>query len=104
MGADGAVAVVRQVQVTLADSAELEVSASTDEVYGGCICADEARTFRWGVRATSLGTEHRGHGGIPLPCCLGTPSEDGVGREDRSKCSATWEALLCSTFTFPIAS
>ncbi|XP_049657466.1 alpha-2-macroglobulin-like protein 1 [Accipiter gentilis] len=44
-----------RVQVTLADSAELEVSASTDEVYGGCICADEARTFRWGVRATSLG-------------------------------------------------
>ncbi|XP_074973017.1 alpha-2-macroglobulin-like protein 1 isoform X1 [Phalacrocorax aristotelis] len=44
-----------QVQVTLAESAELEVSASADEVYGGCICADEARTFRWGVRATGLG-------------------------------------------------
>ncbi|NWS62564.1 A2ML1 protein, partial [Chunga burmeisteri] len=44
-----------RVQVTLAESAELEVSASADEVYGGCICADEARTFRWGVRATSLG-------------------------------------------------
>ncbi|NXJ35941.1 A2ML1 protein, partial [Ciconia maguari] len=44
-----------RVQVTLAESAELEVSASTDEVYGGCICADEARTFRWGVRATGLG-------------------------------------------------
>ncbi|NWU56122.1 A2ML1 protein, partial [Dromas ardeola] len=43
------------VQVTLAESAELEVSASTDEVYSGCICADEARTFRWGVRATNLG-------------------------------------------------
>ncbi|XP_029879166.1 alpha-2-macroglobulin-like protein 1 [Aquila chrysaetos chrysaetos] len=44
-----------RVRVTLAESAELEVLASTDEVYGGCICADEARTFRWGVRATSLG-------------------------------------------------
>ncbi|NWQ83729.1 A2ML1 protein, partial [Columbina picui] len=44
-----------RVQVTLVESAELEVSASGDEVYGGCICADEARTFRWGVRATSLG-------------------------------------------------
>ncbi|NXF33981.1 A2ML1 protein, partial [Nyctibius bracteatus] len=44
-----------RVRVTLAESAELEVSASTDEAYGGCICADEARTFRWGVRATSLG-------------------------------------------------
>ncbi|KAK2516629.1 alpha-2-macroglobulin-like protein [Columba livia] len=44
-----------RVQVTLAETAELEVSASMDEVYGGCICADEARTFRWGVRATSLG-------------------------------------------------
>ncbi|NWX09695.1 A2ML1 protein, partial [Caloenas nicobarica] len=44
-----------RVQVTLAESAELEVSASVDEVYGGCICADEARTFRWGMRATSLG-------------------------------------------------
>ncbi|NXN31178.1 A2ML1 protein, partial [Nycticryphes semicollaris] len=43
------------VQVTLAESDKLEVSASTDEVYGGCICADEARTFRWGVEATSLG-------------------------------------------------
>ncbi|KFQ31206.1 Alpha-2-macroglobulin-like 1, partial [Mesitornis unicolor] len=44
-----------RVRVTLAESAELEVSASADEMYGGCICADEARTFRWGVRATSLG-------------------------------------------------
>ncbi|NXV50443.1 A2ML1 protein, partial [Uria aalge] len=44
-----------RVQVTLVESAELEVSASADEVYSGCICADEARTFRWGVRATNLG-------------------------------------------------
>ncbi|XP_074019166.1 alpha-2-macroglobulin-like protein 1 [Numenius arquata] len=44
-----------RVQVTLAESEKLEVSASADEAYGGCICADEARTFRWGVRATSLG-------------------------------------------------
>ncbi|NXO52701.1 A2ML1 protein, partial [Aramus guarauna] len=44
-----------RVQVTLAESAELEVSVSADKVYGGCICADEARAFRWGVRATSLG-------------------------------------------------
>ncbi|NXI98552.1 A2ML1 protein, partial [Psophia crepitans] len=44
-----------RVQVTLVESAELEVSVSADEVYSGCICADEARTFRWGVRATSLG-------------------------------------------------
>ncbi|NXJ67571.1 A2ML1 protein, partial [Rostratula benghalensis] len=43
------------VQVTLVESDKLEVSASMDEVYGGCICADEARTFRWGVQATSLG-------------------------------------------------
>ncbi|KFQ96632.1 Alpha-2-macroglobulin-like 1, partial [Nipponia nippon] len=44
-----------QVQVTLAESAELEVSVSVDGAYSGCICADEARTFRWAVRATSLG-------------------------------------------------
>ncbi|NXQ99327.1 A2ML1 protein, partial [Sagittarius serpentarius] len=44
-----------RVRVTLVESAELEVSVGTDEVYGGCICADEARTFRWGVRAASLG-------------------------------------------------
>ncbi|KAM9267515.1 alpha-2-macroglobulin-like protein 1 [Morus bassanus] len=44
-----------QVQVTLAESAELEVSENADEAYGGCICADEARTFQWGVRAISLG-------------------------------------------------
>lgn len=63
---------VWQVQVTLAETAELEVSASTDEVYGGCICADEAKTFRWGVRATSLGTEHQGHAGTPA-LLLGDP-------------------------------
>ncbi|NXI62426.1 A2ML1 protein, partial [Anseranas semipalmata] len=44
-----------RVQVTLAESAELEVSASADGTYSGCICADEARTFRWGVKATRLG-------------------------------------------------
>ncbi|XP_014812042.1 PREDICTED: alpha-2-macroglobulin-like protein 1 isoform X2 [Calidris pugnax] len=44
-----------RVQVTLAESEKLEVLASAEEEYGGCICADEARTFRWGVRATSLG-------------------------------------------------
>ncbi|XP_055645675.1 alpha-2-macroglobulin-like protein 1 [Falco peregrinus] len=44
-----------RVQVTLAESAELEASAVTDEVYSGCICADEERTFQWGMRATSLG-------------------------------------------------
>ncbi|NWH49502.1 A2ML1 protein, partial [Fregata magnificens] len=44
-----------QVQVTLAESAELEVLAGTDGVYRGCVCADEERTFQWSVRATSLG-------------------------------------------------
>ncbi|KAM6368588.1 alpha-2-macroglobulin-like protein 1 [Pluvialis apricaria] len=44
-----------RVQVTLVESVELEVSVNADEAYSGCICADEARTFRWGVRATSLG-------------------------------------------------
>ncbi|KFO88730.1 Alpha-2-macroglobulin-like 1, partial [Buceros rhinoceros silvestris] len=44
-----------RVQVTLVESAELEVSASADEEYGGCVCAHEARTFQWGVQATSLG-------------------------------------------------
>ncbi|NXC40583.1 A2ML1 protein, partial [Penelope pileata] len=44
-----------RVRVTLADSAELEVSAAAGGTYSGCICADEARTFRWDVKATSLG-------------------------------------------------
>ncbi|NXT93396.1 A2ML1 protein, partial [Anhinga rufa] len=44
-----------QVQVTLVESAELELSVNADEAYGGCICADEVRTFQWSVRATSLG-------------------------------------------------
>ncbi|NWU95683.1 A2ML1 protein, partial [Upupa epops] len=44
-----------RVQVMLAESAELEVLAGVDEQYSGCICADEARTFRWHVRAASLG-------------------------------------------------
>ncbi|NXR78365.1 A2ML1 protein, partial [Pycnonotus jocosus] len=44
-----------RVQVTLAESAELEVSSGTGDTYRGCVCADEAKTFQWGVRATSLG-------------------------------------------------
>ncbi|NXR40919.1 A2ML1 protein, partial [Zosterops hypoxanthus] len=44
-----------RVQVTLAESAELEVSPGTGDNYRGCVCADEAKTFQWGVRATSLG-------------------------------------------------
>ncbi|XP_068516653.1 alpha-2-macroglobulin-like protein 1 [Anas acuta] len=44
-----------QVRVTLAESAELEVSETVGGMYSGCVCADEARTFRWDVKATSLG-------------------------------------------------
>ncbi|XP_054137390.1 alpha-2-macroglobulin-like protein 1 [Melozone crissalis] len=44
-----------RVQVTLAESAELEVSPRAEDTYTGCVCADEAKTFQWGVRATSLG-------------------------------------------------
>lgn len=41
--------------MTLADSAELEVSAVAGAVYSSCVCADEAKTFRWDVKATNLG-------------------------------------------------
>ncbi|NWQ99002.1 A2ML1 protein, partial [Paradoxornis webbianus] len=44
-----------RVQVTLAESPELEVSPGAGDTYRGCVCADEAKTFQWGVRATSLG-------------------------------------------------
>ncbi|XP_058676412.1 alpha-2-macroglobulin-like protein 1 [Ammospiza caudacuta] len=44
-----------RVQVTLAESAELEVSPRAGDTYTSCVCADEAKTFQWGVRATSLG-------------------------------------------------
>ncbi|XP_014740296.1 PREDICTED: alpha-2-macroglobulin-like protein 1 [Sturnus vulgaris] len=44
-----------RVQVTLAESAELEVSPGAEDTYRSCVCADEAKTFQWGVRATSLG-------------------------------------------------
>ncbi|XP_050183736.1 LOW QUALITY PROTEIN: alpha-2-macroglobulin-like protein 1 [Myiozetetes cayanensis] len=44
-----------RVRVSLEESAGLEVSAGAEETYGGCVCADETRTFRWGVKATSLG-------------------------------------------------
>ncbi|XP_042688696.1 alpha-2-macroglobulin-like protein 1 [Centrocercus urophasianus] len=44
-----------RVEVTLADSAELEVSAVAGAVYSSCVCADEAKTFRWDVKATNLG-------------------------------------------------
>ncbi|NXH20724.1 A2ML1 protein, partial [Bucco capensis] len=44
-----------RVQVTLAESAELEVSRRAAEEYTACVCADEAKTFRWGLRASSLG-------------------------------------------------
>ncbi|POI29560.1 hypothetical protein CIB84_006690, partial [Bambusicola thoracicus] len=44
-----------RVRVTLADSAELEVSEVAGAVYSSCVCADEAKTFRWDVKATNLG-------------------------------------------------
>ncbi|XP_030364932.1 alpha-2-macroglobulin-like protein 1 [Strigops habroptila] len=44
-----------RVRVTLVESVELEVSAGSDEVNSGCVCADETRTFQWDVRATRLG-------------------------------------------------
>ncbi|NWR42485.1 A2ML1 protein, partial [Regulus satrapa] len=44
-----------RVQVTLVESAELEVSPGAGDTYTACVCADEAKTFKWGVRATSLG-------------------------------------------------
>ncbi|NXA89703.1 A2ML1 protein, partial [Melanocharis versteri] len=44
-----------RVQVMLAESAELEVSPGAGDTYRACVCADEAKTFQWGVRATSLG-------------------------------------------------
>ncbi|OXB62495.1 UNVERIFIED_CONTAM: hypothetical protein H355_007659, partial [Colinus virginianus] len=44
-----------RVQVTLADSAELEVSEVAGVKYSSCVCADEAKTFRWDVKATHLG-------------------------------------------------
>ncbi|NWT13337.1 A2ML1 protein, partial [Vireo altiloquus] len=44
-----------RVQVMLAESEELEVSPGAGDTYSGCVCADEAKTFQWGVRATSLG-------------------------------------------------
>ncbi|NWS22048.1 A2ML1 protein, partial [Pachyramphus minor] len=44
-----------RVRVSLAESPGLEVSAGAEETYEGCVCADEVRTFRWGVKATSLG-------------------------------------------------
>ncbi|NWY51150.1 A2MG protein, partial [Chionis minor] len=44
------------VQVTLAESAELEVSAGTDQgAHRGCVCADEERTFQWSIQAMSPG-------------------------------------------------
>ncbi|NXB19467.1 A2ML1 protein, partial [Rhagologus leucostigma] len=44
-----------RVQVMLVESAELEVTPGAGDTYSGCVCADEAKTFQWGVRATSLG-------------------------------------------------
>ena len=89
---------VWQVQVTLVESVELEVSVNTDEVYGGCICADEARTFRWGVRATSLGTGHRHCDGIPCPAVWG-PLWRMWWWRGQEQIRATWEARLHSTPT-----
>ncbi|NXF78881.1 A2ML1 protein, partial [Sclerurus mexicanus] len=44
-----------RVWVTLAESAGLKVSAGAEDEYGGCVCGQEAMTFRWGVQATRLG-------------------------------------------------
>ncbi|KAM4645605.1 alpha-2-macroglobulin-like protein 1 isoform 1-T1 [Amazona ochrocephala] len=44
-----------RVRVMLLESVELEVLGGSDEVKGGCVCADKTRTFQWDVRATSMG-------------------------------------------------
>ncbi|NXN72136.1 A2ML1 protein, partial [Himantopus himantopus] len=45
-----------RVQVTLVESAELEVLTDMDQgAYRVCVCADEERTFQWSIRATSVG-------------------------------------------------
>ncbi|KAM6238703.1 alpha-2-macroglobulin-like protein 1 [Porphyrio hochstetteri] len=44
-----------RVQVMLVESEELEVPGGAEEERGGCVCAGEERSFRWDLRATSLG-------------------------------------------------
>ncbi|KAL2295136.1 LOW QUALITY PROTEIN: hypothetical protein Nmel_018289 [Mimus melanotis] len=63
-----------RVQVTLAESAELEVSPGAEDTYRSCVCADEAKTFQgWG----RVGRNPRAPGLFslpPLPPFLGTPN------------------------------
>ncbi|XP_030901047.2 alpha-2-macroglobulin-like protein 1 [Melopsittacus undulatus] len=44
-----------RVQVMLMESVELRVPVSSGQVNGGCVCAEETRTFQWDVRATGMG-------------------------------------------------
>ncbi|XP_074835254.1 alpha-2-macroglobulin-like protein 1 isoform X2 [Carettochelys insculpta] len=44
-----------KVQVTLAESAQFQVQADKDGTYTSCLCADEEKSFRWEVTASSLG-------------------------------------------------
>ncbi|XP_074834813.1 alpha-2-macroglobulin-like protein 1 [Carettochelys insculpta] len=44
-----------KVRVTLAESAQFQVQAGEDGAYTSCLCADEEKSFRWEVTASSLG-------------------------------------------------
>ncbi|XP_064030430.1 alpha-2-macroglobulin-like protein 1 [Pogoniulus pusillus] len=44
-----------RVQVTLVAPVELEMLAGTSRSSRGCVCPEGPRTFRWSLRATSLG-------------------------------------------------
>ncbi|NXG51438.1 A2ML1 protein, partial [Psilopogon haemacephalus] len=44
-----------RVQVRLEESSGLEVSTAAEKDYSSCVCANEAKTFSWDVKATSLG-------------------------------------------------
>jgi len=81
--------------VTLADSAELEVSEVAGAIYSICVCADEAKTFRWDVKATNLGMS----AWIPCPATWRPP--DTVGWTGRASANMMPSAMLFSAPFIP---
>ncbi|KAJ7427571.1 alpha-2-macroglobulin-like protein 1 [Pitangus sulphuratus] len=48
-----------QIQVTLEEFAHFQLKPCKDCVYSSCLCAGEAKTFRWSVTAEQLGEKNR---------------------------------------------
>lgn len=55
-----------QIKVTLEEFADLQLKPCKGCVYSSCLCAGEAKSFRWSVTAEKLGEHSRDSGVVEL--------------------------------------